>query len=96
MTMKRTKLAKGFFDTETNLEYSAGDMYPRYLEPTPERVTFLREHGVFEEVDEGIGETFEKPTDKNTVDEIKGYLDQVGIEYDKAAKKADLLALITD
>ncbi|MBZ5940833.1 hypothetical protein [Weissella cibaria] len=56
----------------------------------------MREHGVFEEVDEGTGETFEKPTDKNTVDEIKGYLDQVGIEYDNAAKKADLLALITD
>lgn len=96
MTMKRIKLAKGFFDTETNLEYSTGDMYPRYLEPTPERVAFLREHGVFEEVDEGNGEPFEKPTDKNTVDEIKGYLDQVGIEYDNTAKKSDLLALITD
>lgn len=96
MTMERMKLAKGFFDTETNLEYSAGDMYPRYVEPTAERIAFLKDAGVFEEVNEGTGKTFEKPTDKNTVDEIKGYLDQVGIEYDKAAKKADLLALITD
>lgn len=94
--MKQIKLVQAFNDLETGLHYNAGDMYPRYLEPTPERVAFLREHGVFEEVDEGDGEPFEKPTDKNTVDEIKGYLDQVGIEYDNAAKKADLLALITD
>lgn len=95
--MERIKLAQAFNDAETGLHYNVGDMYPRYLEPTAERVAFLREHGVFDDVARGAFENFEKPTDKNTVDEIKGYLDQVGIEIPEGvSKKADLLALITD
>lgn len=35
-----------------------------------------------------------KPTDANTIAEIKAYLDQEGITYDASAAKADLLALI--
>lgn len=37
-----------------------------------------------------------KPTDSNTVDEIKAYLDKNGIKYDSNAKKADLLKLVGD
>ena len=35
-----------------------------------------------------------KPSDKNTVAEIKAYLDAQGVEYASSAKKADLLALV--
>ncbi|MGX4593854.1 30S ribosomal protein S16 [Leuconostoc sp. JNUCC 76] len=35
-----------------------------------------------------------KPTDKNTVAEIKAYLDAQGTTYTSSAKKADLLALV--
>lgn len=35
-----------------------------------------------------------KPTEKNTVAEIKAYLDAQGTEYASSAKKADLLALV--
>lgn len=35
-----------------------------------------------------------KPTEKNTVAEIKTYLDAQGTEYASSAKKADLLALV--
>ncbi|MGO0154014.1 30S ribosomal protein S16 [Leuconostoc mesenteroides] len=35
-----------------------------------------------------------KPTDKNTVAEIKAYLDDQGTAYTSSAKKADLLALV--
>ena len=34
-----------------------------------------------------------RPTAKNTVAEIKAYLDEQGIEYPSGAVKADLLAL---
>lgn len=36
----------------------------------------------------------DKPTEKNTVAEIKAYLDAQGTEYASSAKKADLLALV--
>ncbi|MDG9733293.1 30S ribosomal protein S16 [Leuconostoc pseudomesenteroides] len=36
----------------------------------------------------------DKPTEKNTVAEIKVYLDAQGTEYASSAKKADLLALV--
>ena len=64
MTMERMKLAKGFFDTETNLEYSAGDMYPRYVEPTAERIAFLKDAGVFEPTEEEFAQMSAVPTDK--------------------------------
>jgi small subunit ribosomal protein S16 len=38
--------------------------------------------------------TTDKPTEKNTVAEIKAYLDAQGVEYTSSAKKADLLALV--
>lgn len=48
--------------------------------------------------EEGGGEAFsaslEKPTDSNTVAEIKAYLDMVGTDYPSSATKAELLALV--
>ena len=38
--------------------------------------------------------TAAKPTEKNTVAEIKAYLSENGIEFASSAKKADLLALV--
>ncbi|TOY70920.1 30S ribosomal protein S16 [Leuconostoc citreum] len=38
--------------------------------------------------------TAAKPTEKNTVAEIKAYLDAQGTQYASSAKKADLLALV--
>nr|WP_236697727.1 HeH/LEM domain-containing protein [Weissella kandleri] len=35
-----------------------------------------------------------KPSDKNTVAEIKAYLDAKGVDYNSSAKKADLLELV--
>jgi large subunit ribosomal protein L20 len=35
-----------------------------------------------------------KPTSANTVDEIKAYLDEHGINYSSTMKKAELLALV--
>lgn len=39
-------------------------------------------------------ETLTKPTDANTVAEIKAYLDKQGIAYSPSALKAELLALV--
>lgn len=39
-------------------------------------------------------ETLTKPTDANTVAEIKAYLDSQGISYTSTMAKAELLALV--
>ena len=97
MTMERMKLTKGFFDTETNLEYSAGDMYPRYVEPTAERIAFLKDAGVFGPTEEEFAQMPAVPTDKNTVDEIREYLAANDIAVPATVtKKADLLALLAE
>ncbi len=41
-------------------------------------------------------ETPAKPTDDNTVAEIKAWLDAHGVSYSSSAVKADLLALVND
>lgn len=41
-------------------------------------------------------ETPAKPTDANTVAEIKAWLDAHGVSYPSSAVKADLLALVND
>ena len=45
-------------------------------------------------VDPAADSTDVKPTDANTVDEIKAYLDKHGIDYTGKTTKADLLALV--
>ena len=83
-----------FIDKHTKISYVAGDEYPKF--PTDERITELKAGDFIGVVGEkpAEGETVEKPTDKNTVAEIKAHLDENKIEYADDANKADLLALI--
>lgn len=79
----RVKLA--FQDAVTNEPFKVGDNYP--ADTDEERLNLLIAKGY-------ITECAGKPTEKNTVDEIKKYLADNGIEYDESAKKANLLALV--
>ena len=87
-----------FIDKHTKISYVAGDEYPKF--PTDERIAELKAGdfiGVVGEKlteDEMVEETVEKPTEKNTVADIKAHLDENKIEYADDAKKSDLLALI--
>lgn len=83
-----------FIDKHTKISYVAGDEYPKF--PTDERITELKAGDFIGVVGEkpAEDETVEKPTDKNTVAEIKAHLDENKIEYADDANKADLLALI--
>lgn len=83
-----------FIDKQTKISYVAGDEYPKF--PTDERVAELKSGDFIGVVDENPAgdETVEKPTEKNTVAEIKAHLDENKIEYADDAKKSDLLALI--
>lgn len=83
-----------FIDKHTKISYVAGDEYPKF--PTDERITELKAGEFIGVVGEkpAEDETVEKPTDKNTVAEIKAHLDENKIEYADDANKADLLALI--
>lgn len=83
-----------FIDKHTEISYVAGDEYPKF--PTDERITELKAGEFIGVVGEkpAEDETVEKPTDKNTVAEIKAHLDENKIEYADDANKADLLALI--
>lgn len=83
-----------FIDKHTKISYFAGDEYPKF--PTDERIAELKAGDFIGVVGEkpAEDETVEKPTDKNTVAEIKAHLDENKIEYADDAKKSDLLALI--
>lgn len=89
-----------FIDKHTKISYAAGDEYPKF--PTDERIAELKSGDFIGVVDENpdeddqssVDESVEKPTDKNTVAEIKAYLDENKIEYADDAKKEGLLALI--
>lgn len=83
-----------FIDKHTKISYVAGDEYPKF--PTDERIAELKAGDFIGVVGEkpAEDETVEKPTDKNTVAEIKAHLDENKIEYADDANKADLLALI--
>lgn len=79
----RVKIA--FHDAVTNKPFKVGDNYPN--DTAEERLNLLIAKGY---IVEGAG----KPTEKNTVDEIKKYLTANGIAFDESVKKADLLALV--
>ena len=98
-----------FIDKHTKISYFAGDEYPKFPtdERVAELKSgdFIgvvdekqaRDESVEDgqsDVNEPVGETVEKPTENNTVAEIKAHLDENKIEYADDAKKSDLLALI--
>ncbi len=76
-----------FIDKHTKISYAAGDEYPKF--PADERIAELKSGDFIGVVDENpdeddqssVDESVEKPTDKNTVAEIKAYLDENKIEY---------------
>lgn len=74
-----------FHDAVTNKPFKVGDNYQD--DTAEERLNLLIAKGY---IVEGAG----KPTEKNTVDEIKKYLTANGIAFDESTKKADLLALV--
>lgn len=96
--MEKFIVKSDFIDKHTKISYVAGDEYPKF--PTDERIAELKAGdfiGVVGEKpaeDEMVEETVEKPTEKNTVADIKAHLDENKIEYADDAKKSDLLALI--
>ena len=98
-----------FIDKHTKISYVAGDEYPKFPTDervaelkSGDFIGVVDEKQAGDEsvedgqsdVNETVGETVEKPTENNTVAEIKAHLDENKIEYADDAKKSDLLALI--
>ncbi len=98
-----------FIDKQTKISYVAGDEYPKFPTDervaelkSGDFIGVVDENPAGDEsveegqsdVNETSEETVEKPTEKNTVAEIKDHLDENKIEYADDAKKSDLLALI--
>ena len=99
-------VTKNIIDTKDNNHfYEVGDLYPRPdFTVSGARIAELIEKGVIvaeskaesapaptEEV--APAEEPEKPLEKSKVAELKTLLDEMGIDYEADAKKADLVAL---
>lgn len=100
-------VTKNIIDTKDNNHfYEVGDLYPRAnFTVSGARIAELIEKGVLfaegkaeapapaptEEV--APAEEPEKPLEKSKVAELKALLDEMGIDYEADAKKADLVAL---
>lgn len=98
-------VTKNIIDTKDNNHfYEVGDLYPRAdFTVSGARIAELIEKGVL--VAEGKAEAPapteevapaeepEKPLEKSKVAELKALLDEMGVDYEADAKKADLVAL---
>lgn len=97
-------VTKNIIDTKDNNHfYEVGDLYPRPdFTVSGARIAELIEKGVI--VAESKAESApaeevapveepEKPLEKSKVAELKALLDEMGIDYEADAKKADLVAL---
>lgn len=89
------KTTKAIRDTQDNdFCYYAGAIYPRRgLEVSKERLDELVEKGAIFKIEEPIVDEIELD-ERQTVDEIKAKLDELGIGYSSSAKKAELLELL--
>lgn len=99
-------VTKNIIDTKDNNHfYEVGDLYPRPdFTVSGARIAELIEKGVIvaeskaeapapaEEV-APVEEAEEKPLEKSKVAELKALLDEMGVDYEADAKKADLVAL---
>ena len=100
-------VTKNIIDTKDNNHfYEVGDLYPRPdFTVSGARIAELIEKGGIvaeskaeaapapaEEV-AAVDEAEEKPLEKSKVAELKALLDEMGIDYEADAKKADLVAL---
>ncbi|MDG4510622.1 HeH/LEM domain-containing protein [Streptococcus suis] len=95
MELIKVKVTEEFFDKVAQLDRAVGDVF----EVDAERLEVLlgenSEKRAFVKV--LVLEESESETDysKLKTDEIKELLTEKGIEFDKAAKKSDLIALLT-
>lgn len=100
-------VTKNIIDAKDNNRfYEVGDLYPRPdFTVSGARIAELIEKGVIvaeskaesapapaEEV-APVEEAEEKPLEKSKVAELKALLDEMGVDYEADAKKADLVAL---
>lgn len=86
MALKLLIQQKIYDKQDNDFTYEVGDIYPRKgLKVSEERI---------KEVKSKINAEF--LFKEMTVDELKNHLDEMGVEYDKDAKKGDLLELVGD
>ncbi|WP_099776243.1 HeH/LEM domain-containing protein [Streptococcus suis] len=93
MELIKVKVTEEFFDKVAQLDRAVGDVF----EVDAERLEVLLGENSEERAFVKVLEESEVETDysKLKTDEIKGLLTEKGIEFDKAAKKSDLIALLT-
>lgn len=86
MALKLLIQQKIYDKQDNDFTYEVGDIYPRKgLKVSEERI---------KEVKSKINAKF--LFEEMTVDELKNHLDEMGVEYEKDAKKGDLLELVGD
>lgn len=86
MALKLLIQQKIYDKQDNDFTYEVGDIYPRKgLKVSEERI---------KEVKSKINAEF--LFKEMTVDELKNHLDDMGVEYEKDAKKGDLLELVGD
>lgn len=84
------KVLQSFRDEQSRVVYKPGSIYP--TDSPAERIEKLINLSFIIEILEEV----ETITDKNTVDEIKAFLDAKNIKYAAKATKSELLALLED
>lgn len=86
MALKLLIQQKIYDKQDNDFTYEVGDIYPRKgLKVSEERI---------KEVKSKINAEF--LFEEMTVEELKNHLDEMGVEYEKDAKKGDLLELVGD
>ncbi|CYV03721.1 hypothetical protein HO640_09870 [Streptococcus suis] len=93
MELIKVEVTKEFFDKVAQLDRAIGDVF----EVDAERLEVLLGENSEKRAFVKVLEKSESETDysKLKTDEIKELLTEKGIEFDKAAKKSDLIALLT-
>ncbi|HEM3163983.1 TPA: hypothetical protein U0901_000342 [Streptococcus suis 92-1191] len=93
MELIKVEVTEEFFDKVAQLDRAVGDVF----EVDAERLEVLLGENSEKRAFVKVLEESESETDysKLKTDEIKELLTEKGIEFDKAAKKSDLIALLT-
>ncbi|CYU41046.1 HeH/LEM domain [Streptococcus suis] len=93
MELIKVEVTEEFFDKVAQLDRAVGDVF----EVDAERLEVLLGKNSEKRAFVKVLEESESETDysKLKTDEIKELLTEKGIEFDKAAKKSDLIALLT-
>ncbi|HEL2138472.1 hypothetical protein K6V39_07790 [Streptococcus suis] len=93
MELIKVEVTEEFFDKVAQLDRAVGDVF----EVDAERLEVLLGENSEKRAFVKVLEESEAETDysKLKTDDIKALLTEKGIEFDKAAKKSDLIALLT-